>query len=293
MLDIVTTIVTPAQAVGTGQPYDLAALADIKIDLNINQGTVFTTSADMPAGQTLPFTSTIGIAKNQTAVGLNIPAGATVQAVGTNSVTLSAAITGDVPSGSSITFGVDVTADAFLARRITLASAAIQKYCNRQFPIETIQDQFNFLRNRYDWQIREGLHVLQLSKQPLISVTSVVIMEGETAITLVNGTDFMLDVNGGQLIRLDSTTGFPRSWAASQTTVVYVAGFATIPSDIDDACSRLVKRDWWARGRDPSVMEEGTGQMGTRKFWVNPSPDGNLPAEIADLLDNYRFPVFS
>jgi hypothetical protein len=293
MLDIITTVVTPAQAGATGAAYDLASLADIKTDLNINAGTAFTTSQDAASGTVLPFASTYGIAKGQNVVGLNIPPGATVQLVGPNTVTMSAAVLGDVPAGSSILFNVDATADAFLARRITLSSAAIQKYCNRQFPIETIQDQFNFLRGPYPWQIRQGLQVLQLSKLPLVSVSSVVVTQNEIATTYVQGVDFMVDLANSQLIRLSESTGLPIPWLPFQTTVVYQAGFATIPSDVDDACSRMVKRDWWARGRDPSVMEQATGQMGSTKFWVNPSPDGNLPAEIADLLDNYRFPVFA
>lgn len=284
-LDVITTVVTPAPS------YDLTVLANVKADLNVPTGTTFTTSADTPSGQALPFAATFGIAKGQSVNGVNIVPGTVVASVSATAVTLSAAIEGDVPAGSAILFGADVTIDTFLSRQITLSSAAIHRYCNRMFPVETIQDQFNFLMGRYDWQVSARMGVLQLTKLPVQSVISVTVNDPAGAYTLTSGTDFMVDMNRGQLVRLNADTGLPRKWDAIQTVVQYTAGFPTLPDDIDDACSRLTKKAFWTRGRDPSVMEQSTGQMGSVKYWVNPSPDGNLPADVADLLDNYRFIV--
>jgi len=284
-MDLITTVVTPASS------YDLTTLANVKTDLNVPAGTPFTTSADVPSGNVLPFGATAGIAKGNQVNGTNILTGTTVQSLTATSVTLSTAVAGDVPAGSTITFGDDTTIDTWLSRQITLNSAAIAKYCNRQFPVETIQDQFNFLTYYYRYYLDESRTKLQLSKLPLISVTSITVNDPAGAYTLTQGTDFAIDQAKSQLIRLDASSGLPRRWDPIQTVVIYTAGFATIPSDIDDACSRMTKKAYWQRGRDPSVMEQGTPQMGNVKYWVNPSPDGNLPADIADLLDNYRFMV--
>jgi hypothetical protein len=284
-MDLITTVVTPAST------YDLTVLANVKTDLNVPAGTPFTTSADTPSGNVLPFSSTAGIVKGQQVNGTNIQTGATVQSLTGTSVTMSAAVTGDVPAGSTIIFGDDTTIDVWLARQITLNSAAIAKYCNRQFPVETIQDQFNFLTYYYRYYLDESRTKLQLSKLPLVSVTSITVNDPAGAYTLTQGTDFMVDLARSQLIRLDASSGLPRRWDPIQTVVIYTAGFATIPSDIDDACCRMTKKAYWQRGRDPSVMERQSPGMGSEKFWVSPSPDGNLTADIADLLDNYRFLV--
>jgi hypothetical protein len=358
---LISSVLTPAVPVGAGAAYDLATLADVKTDLNIPLGTAFSTTADVTFGNVLPFASTGGISKNQTVSGVNIAVGCTVQSVNPASITLSAAVLGDVPAGSLIIINDDATADTFLARQITLNSAAIAKYCNRQFPVETIQDLFDFPRNSYHWEIIQSLAHLNLSKQPVVQqtlvtnasaaagayvltfaaasnvvggqgavqaaippgtlvevvstaggVTSVALTQplraalasgtpvlfgpgvtvteyDGTAVILTQNTDFLVDPVLGKLTRLEASTGLPISWRPRQTVVVYPAGFVTIPPDIDDACSRMVKKAWWARGRDPSIMETGTGQMGSTRYWVDSGNGGNLPPEIREILDQYRF----
>jgi hypothetical protein len=65
---------------------------------------VVSTNADAPAGSiTLPLASAVGIAVGMSVGGPNIPGGTTVAAL-TASVTLSAAVSGDVLPGSNITF---------------------------------------------------------------------------------------------------------------------------------------------------------------------------------------------
>ena len=286
-IDIITSIVEAAET------YDLTTLANVKLDLDIAAGNLFSTTADTASGNVLPFAGTYGISKGQSASGGNIAAGATVQLVGVNSVTLSAAVLGDVPEGAQILFGDDVSADVFLARAISLSSTAIQNYCGRKFAVETVQDQVNFLNGRDGWQNENGLSRLQLSKGPIVSVTSVVVDDAGTDVTLVEGVDFTIDAAKAQLIRTDAVTGRPIQWRSWQTTVVYVAGFAPLPADIDDACSRMTKKAFWARGRDPSIMETSQGMVGSTKYWVSTSPDGNIPPEISDILDKYRQIVFA
>ena len=69
-------------------------------------GALLTTSADSPSGNTLSFASVpaTGVQVGYLVSGTNIPGGATVTAVGSGSVTISASVLGDVPSGTTIRF---------------------------------------------------------------------------------------------------------------------------------------------------------------------------------------------
>jgi hypothetical protein len=112
--------------------------------------------------------------------------------------------------------------------------------------------------------------------------------------TLVYGTDFTVDAELGQLLRLDSFTGVAVKWEAYPTTVQYQAGFAAIPDDLADAVLQMVTARFYARGRDPNIVERTQAQVvGTERFWVGnqPGQHGAFPPAIWDLLDNYRVPV--
>jgi hypothetical protein len=63
------------------------------------------------------------------------------------------------PSDSSI--------DNFLTRAIAECSSQIHKYCNRTFPLETVQDLIFPDRDAYPYQIPGGVGELQLSRWPL------------------------------------------------------------------------------------------------------------------------------
>lgn len=286
-IDVITTVLQAAKS------YDLTTLDNVKLDLDISEGMVFTTSADTPSGNILPFIATAGITKGQTVAGDNIQSGSVVTAVATSTVTISAAVADDVPAGSVITFGADMKADVFLTRQITLSSTAIQKYCNRNFPVESIQDQFNFLDQQFFSEVSQRRTLLQLTKMPVVEVQSVTVNDPRGSYQLTGGVDYMVDLARAQLVRLDVNTGLPRKWDSYQTVIVYSAGFETIPEDIEDACSRLTKKAFWQRGRDPSVMQQNTPLVGEVRYWVNPTPDGNLPADIVDLVDNYRLMVIA
>lgn len=112
--------------------------------------------------------------------------------------------------------------------------------------------------------------------------------------TLVYGTDYTIDPAHGWLVRLDAWTGISVRWEAEPVTVQYQAGFSTIPSDIEDACLRLVTARFRARGRDPMLVQRAqTNALGTERYWVGsmPGQNGAMSPEIAALLDPYRVPV--
>lgn len=111
--------------------------------------------------------------------------------------------------------------------------------------------------------------------------------------TLVYGTDFTIDAAKGWLIRLNSWTGVSTRWEAEPVMVQYQAGYAPIPSDLDDAVLRLITLRFRGKGRDPMLVEQTQGPMGTQRYWVGNTPGqrGQFPPEIESLLQTYRVPV--
>lgn len=177
--------------------------------------------------------------------------------------------------------------NAKLRRYLTSASAAIAQFCNRVFQSETITDEFWGNRDRSPRLISGGVENLQLSRWPIVSVTSVT----ENAVVLVDGTDFRIDKVKGQLIRLD-VNGNPRVWPTNPIVVVYIGGYVTIPSDIVDATIRLVKQRWLSKDRDPLVRQRNIPGVLEESFWIPTGTDsGNMPPDVVDILLNYRPPV--
>jgi hypothetical protein len=75
---------------------------------NFNLSTSASTSAH---GNVLTFTSTTGVAIGQNVSGTGIPSGTVVESVTSTTVTLSSTSTAGVSSGTTVTFGVDMSAD--------------------------------------------------------------------------------------------------------------------------------------------------------------------------------------
>lgn len=109
---------------------------------------------------------------------------------------------------------------------------------------------------------------------------------------LVYNTDFTIDPKRGWVLRL-GTTGALVKWEAEPTYVVYQAGYATVPYDIEEACLRLVVGRYSARGRDPLLVEQSQPQLlGSRRYWVGKTPgqSGAFPPDIEAVLARYRVP---
>ncbi len=179
--------------------------------------------------------------------------------------------------------------DATLTRYIKSASKAISQFCNRVFQAETIQDEFWPDRELYSYQVPTSLSSLQLTRWPVVSLTSVTENDGD----LSDGTDFRVDPANGLLVRLDGLK-YPTGWQAWPISVTYVGGFADTPDDVEDAAIRMVKARYLAKGRDPFLKQENIPGVREVSYWVATGSDaGNMPPDVADILDNYRTPVIS
>jgi hypothetical protein len=181
----------------------------------------------------------------------------------------------------------DGSSDATLKRYLSWASAALSQECNRIFPVETVKDEI--------WPVRQlspvmgGMAVLQLSRWPLVSVTSIT----ENGILLVDGTDFRSDNVNGQILRLDGS-GNLRSWPALPLVAVFSGGFANIPGDLADAVTRMTRNRFKAKGRDSYLVSEDVPGVRNSRWWIATGNEaGNVPPDVADLIDSYRVPVIA
>jgi hypothetical protein len=185
--------------------------------------------------------------------------------------------------------------DAFLQRAISQVSFDIAQYCDRVFPLETVQDIiYPHRHHTYPRPAPGGIAPLQLARWPIVVVAWATLFFPPNDITMVDGVDFFTKPDQGQLVRLDGA-GNPRSWDAVPISVIYDAGYSPIPADIAGIALRLVTMRTYNRGRDPSIMQQDQPGLGSVRYWAGSMPgmSGPFPQEIAASLDGYRQPVFA
>lgn len=181
----------------------------------------------------------------------------------------------------------DSSSDTLLGKQISRMSLIAAGYCNRVFVQETVKDEFFPPDERTPWVFAGDTEPLQLSRFPAASITTV--MEDGTSLTV--DTDYRADLVPGQMIRVDSD-GYPTNWQLLAIAVTYVAGYATIPADLQDAVIRMVKSRWYAKGRDTNIRQENIPGVREVQYWVATGTDaGALTPDVQDILDSYRVPV--
>lgn len=148
----------------------------------------------------------------------------TAQAATYNLVTLAAAKTELEITGTED--------DAWLTSAIPQISKAIKHYCQRVFQVEALTDTFYVDRRSRAHQRTDDGDVLQLTRFPVLGVTSVTeTLPDGTVNTLVLDTDYVRNDRIGQLVRLNSDTGFPGHWRGAIIAVQYQAGQGSFASE--------------------------------------------------------------
>lgn len=147
------------------------------------------------------------------------------------------------------------------------------------------------LRRETLTEVLRGVHAdeIVLRRRHDITITSVV----EDGVTL-DAADYVVDPESGILNRLESD--MPVSWCAQKVTIVYAAGFDTVPQDLKDAATDFFRASWLALTRDPLVRSERTDIPGVmeqeRQYWVGSVPgqsnEGAVPDTIDGKLKRYR-----
>lgn len=180
----------------------------------------------------------------------------------------------------------DNSKNTVLQRYLSWASAAIANECNRVFPMETLKEEVWASHERH---LSSGLAVAQLCRWPLGAVATVT----EDGTALASATDYRANAATGQMIRL-STSGNLRHWLFRTLVVEYTAGFDPIPGDLADAVTRMVRNRYRAKGRDTYLISETIPGVREARWWMATGNEaGNMPPDIADLIDNYRVPVIA
>lgn len=172
----------------------------------------------------------------------------------------------------------DVLATSCLIRRGGVAPPTFRQ--------ETVTEKFTF---------SERAGQLMLSRTPIASITSIVEKPGSDP--LVADTDYEVDVNAGMVYRLHSGR---RSWwgyywgfcADDPITVIYQAGWATVPEPLKMAAAKFVQSEWATSGtgtgtpgRDPNLKRLNVPGVADREWWVDPKTDTAIPAEVMDILN--------
>lgn len=133
------------------------------------------------------------------------------------------------------------------------------------------------------FRLRRAVAPLILSRRFLGEVT--VVEDGTT----LEASDVAIEASAGLLTRLRDDQ--PCSWTAEKIVVTYQAGFATVPSALKEAATKIVRLNLSAVARDPLVKRERVDVPGVEEteteYWVGPVTGGAIPADVQQLLAPY------
>lgn len=158
---------------------------------------------------------------------------------------------------------------------ITNASAAIESYCRRVFASASYTELHD----------GDGLRRIQTLDQFPVSVVTTLHDDPNREYgsgTLIDAVNYVTDLAEG-IIKLDLGLRFARG--VQNIQIVYTAGFAAIPDDLQQATIRLVAAWWHKSTRDPNVKSEKL--MSWSATYRDVSAD-ELPADVLSVLNFYR-----
>jgi hypothetical protein len=180
----------------------------------------------------------------------------------------------------------DMTRDAAVQAQIDQVSAAVARYCDRQFVVQTYRDQLRAVCSWLRWG--EPLPTMQkpiaeAEGVPLITITE----NGAELDTLL----YEVDAERGLLYRLDGA-GAVAAWTGTAATLDYDAGYDPIPPDVQAATLEWVNARWSAQERDPALRSETIPDVISQVYGSvggGDSAEGSsLPPGVRELLAPYR-----
>ncbi len=131
---------------------------------------------------------------------------------------------------------IDTTQDVYLTEQLNTISMAVENYCGRKF--ESTSYTQTFYGDDYQTEYKE--YLLYLYHFPTISLTSVI----DTG-DLLDAANYRIQTTSSTLYRIENSTKvnwFPS--AATELVVVYTAGYATIPYDIQLVVKNLIEENY-------------------------------------------------
>jgi len=165
------------------------------------------------------------------------------------------------------------TYDTFIGTILDWVSSDIRDYCSRS------ESNGFESATRTEYYSGPDDAIIQLRERPVTSITSVTQTYAGGGTTVLDSSSYRVDADSGLLSRIDVQRGRFASYSASYLgqggdfkpsprfeegfnnfTVVYVAGYATIPGALQKATCLLADMLFNGRGRDLSLQSETIGQ---------------------------------
>lgn len=165
------------------------------------------------------------------------------------------------------------TDDDEVATYLEVACDLAQQVADTQFARTTVVDTLS----------GRGEVSISLSRRPVVSVTTVT--ENGTALT--SGTGYTTDLRWGRLFR-QAGTYTDYCWAVGRRNiaVTYVAGYATIPTQVRNATLDLLAHLWETQ-RGPAT----SGRPSDADIYQVPGTSWYIPNRVRDVLMDYRPPL--
>lgn len=168
----------------------------------------------------------------------------------------------DIPSS-------DVSQDTRLNTFIAAASQAIESYCERKFESTSYTEYHHGRR----------MNFIMPREFPIISVTSIHIDNDRvySANTLIDASDYSV-ADRGRTIYYNGK--FPQGF--NNIKLVYTAGYATVPADIDLACIWAV--EWFERHRKDRNMGRTSVSKGDESVGIL----AEMPPMVLQMINPYK-----
>lgn len=158
---------------------------------------------------------------------------------------------------------------------VTAALAIAEAYCGRKLAQATLTEVYD----------GDGTDELLLDAHPVASVTSVTITDDAGAAAVILGAEFRVRGKLGIIKFKPNSTADYRTFPEGfqNISVVYVAGYATLPGDVQEALPII---ESWLRsqvGVDLSLQSERLGD-----YQYTRAVAAEIPAAARALLARYR-----
>lgn len=148
--------------------------------------------------------------------------------------------------------------DSKLLSLIHSESTFIERYCRRIFTQTNYIERFNGNNSKFYF----------LNNSPIQSISEVLVSGVSKEVIAINKNQVLINGN------------FERG--ILNCSVSYIAGYDTIPSDIEQACIELVGMKY-KQLENINISSISNGQMGTTKYIV-----GEMPDFVKVVLDQYK-----
>lgn len=132
------------------------------------------------------------------------------------------------------------------------------------------------------FQLKSCQGYLALARKPVVEINTVV--DNNSSLTVA--TD--IEVDGGLVYRV--TSGVRTSWACGTVEIDYTAGWEIVPDDLKYAAIKFVQAELVngygssSGTRDPLLKRKTTVGVSEYEWWVDPTKDSIVPADVMSLL---------